>query len=179
MTYLASALVGLALVAGSGAPAQAACKNFIGGVCLDKKQKKTQRKKTTRKKSTTTRKKATAPQRAQVKHARAGDCMQIQKINKGKSGNLSAVKLTNGCDAVVHAFINFNTCSVSLGILGAKFKRQQLNAAVAVKGRDSKTVAYKVAEDGQKQDTAVLTRYFYSDAAPSLKDKSKYPKSKC
>jgi hypothetical protein len=163
-------LVALSLGFSGEAMAQAACKNFVGGVCLDKKEapakkpvKKSKPKKIIKKKRAAP-KKTVAPEQQPVQPAKpikvsANTCV---KMSAGKASSMDFYKnvvytnvvVRNTCNEAITVYMQLNACKSPK----AYFNKMVGNSRMKFKLRKGGTVSHRVAHQEGLRGASSLAR---------------------
>jgi hypothetical protein len=163
-------LVGLSFVFNGEAIAQTACKNFVGGVCLDKKKapakkpiKKSKPKKVIKKKKAAP-KKVVAPEPQPVQPAQpvkvsANTCV---KMSAGKASSMDFYKnvvytnvvVRNTCSETITVYMKLNGCKSPK----AYFNQMVGNSSKKFKLRKGGAVSHRIAHQEGLQGASTLAR---------------------
>lgn len=170
MAVLGAVCLGLA-----GAQPAAACKNFVGNVCVDKVQKKTP---TKRKKRATKRKPAAPAQPAEPARKAARTCADERitttgKLYDGRSSYRYTVR--NTCADSIVTFFQVDTCTKPSGYLGWNYKEGE-RRAFTLRAGQSKSINYWASPAYNDPQSSALRAFHYADEAKRT-DRSKFPKS--
>jgi outer membrane biosynthesis protein TonB len=185
MRILWMILIAASFTLASGQAAQAACENFVGGVCLDKKKapakkpvkKSTPKKKVTKKKKAAP-KKAVASKPKVVKPAKsaANSCV---KLSAGNASSLdfargvvdTSVTVRNICSEAITVYVQLNACKSPRAYADTMVGRSRKK----IKLRKGGSVSLRVSHQQGLRGASTLARTNAAYAG----QKGTYPKFGC
>lgn len=168
MRVLWMILIATSFTLTSGQAAQAACENFVGGVCLDKKKAPAKKpvKKSTPKKKVTKKKKATPPKAVIVEpkvvkptKSAANSCVKLSagkasSIDTGKGVVYTNVTFRNTCSETISVYLQLNACKAPKTYFAGSVGRSRKT----FKLRSGGSVTHRIAHQEGLRGASTLAR---------------------